>query len=63
MKSDEIWWNLMKSDENLGFHQISSGFIRFHQILIFWKFLIIFKINNIYSKLFVSAAFVKLKSK
>ena len=35
MKSDEIWWNLMKSDEiwwKPCFHQISSDFIRFHQI-------------------------------
>ena len=29
MKSDEIWWNLMKSDEIIIFHQISSDFIRF----------------------------------
>ena len=35
MTSDEIWWNLMKS----WFHQISSGFIRFHQILFFFIFL------------------------
>ena len=34
MKSDETWWNLMKS----WFHQISSDFIRFHQILFFHFF-------------------------
>ena len=34
MKSDEIWWNLMKP----WFHQISSGFVRFHQISFFYNF-------------------------
>ena len=34
MKSDETWWNLMKP----WFHQISSDFIRFHQVSFFLRF-------------------------
>ena len=54
MKSDDIWWNLMKSDENLCFHQISSDFISFHFFDIFWyfsqsKIFLIFFGNNIWA--------------
>ena len=34
MKSDENR-NLMKSDENIGFHQISTDFISFHFLIFF----------------------------
>jgi hypothetical protein len=30
-KRNELWWNLMKFDENMVFHQISSNFIKVHQ--------------------------------
>jgi hypothetical protein len=40
-------WKLMKSDENLCFHQISSDFISFHFFSIFWYFWYFFTIQNI----------------